>query len=136
MSRSTGEQTPKKRCNKEDERQLMAEMEREVMGCDYGITSYTRRSQAERIGQLLELRPGIRLLDVGAGSGWPGLFLARTTGCDVTLVDKPLQGLRVASERAVKERLSGECWLAAGDGSALPFRSGWFDAITHCDVLC
>lgn len=136
MSCSTGEQTPKERCDKEDERQLMLEIEREVMGCDYGITSYTSRSQAERIGQLLGLVPGTRLLDVGAGSGWPGLFLARTTGCDVTLVDKPLQGLRVASERAVAERLSGECWLVAGDGSALPFRSGSFDAITHCDVLC
>lgn len=52
-----------------DERQLKLEIEREVMGCNYGITSYTTRSQAERIGQMLGLRPDMRLLDVGAGSG-------------------------------------------------------------------
>ena len=78
----------------------------------------------------------MRLLDVGAGCGWPGLFLARGTGCDVALVDRPLRELRVASRRAVEDRLGGEHWLAVADGSALPFRSGWFDAITHCDVLC
>ena len=119
-----------------DERQLRLEIEREVMQSDYGSTSYTTRSQAEKIGQLLELGPDQRLLDVGTGSGWPGLFLARTTGCDVALVDKPLQGLREASARVAEDRLTGESWLAVGDGSALPFLSGWFDAITHCDVLC
>ena len=119
-----------------DEGQLLLEVEREVMGCDYGITSYTTRSQAERIRHLLRLAPGKKLLDVGAGSGWPGLFLARTTGCDVALVDRPLLGLQVASVRAGKDQLSGKYSLAVGDGAALPFRSGWFDAITHCDVLC
>ena len=119
-----------------DVRQLLLEIEREAMGSDYGITSYTTREEAERIGQMLGLHPGMRLLDVGAGCGWPGLFLARGTGCDVALVDRPLRELRVASRRAVEDRLGGEHWLAVADGSVLPFRSGWFDAITHCDVLC
>ena len=119
-----------------DVRQLLLEIEREAMGSDYGITSYTTREEAERIGQMLDLGPGMRLLDVGAGCGWPGLFLARGTGCDVALVDRPLQELRVASRRAVEDRLGGKHWLAVAEGSALPFRNGWFDAITHCDVLC
>ena len=42
---------------------------------------------------MLRLGPGVRYLDVGAGSGWPGLFFGRITGCDVTLVDVPLEGL-------------------------------------------
>lgn len=139
MSCSTGEQPEEERCGDEvqgDELELMLDIEREVMGSDYGVTSYTTRAEAERIGQLLGLRPGIRLLDLGAGSGWPGLFLARTTGCKVTLVDKPLSGLRAATERAGKDRLSADCSMVVGDGKALPFQRGWFHAICHSDVLC
>lgn len=114
----------------------MLEIEHEAMGSDYEVTSYTPRDQAREMGQLLGLRPGKCLLDVGAGSGWPGLYLARTTGCDVALVDLPFEGMRTASLRAVRDRLDDRCWTVVGDGRALPFRDGSFDAITHCDVLC
>lgn len=115
---------------------VMREIERTVCGCDYGGTSWTTRQEAEQIGRLLGLRPGQRLLDLGAGSGWPGLYLASMTGCDIALVDVPLSGLRIAAERAAADRLSGACWVVAADGAGLPFRSGWFDAIGHSDVLC
>ena len=36
----------------------------------------------------------VRLLDLGAGRGWPGLYLAVRTGCQVVLSDVPLEGLR------------------------------------------
>ena len=45
----------------------MRDLERSVCGCDYGSTSLTTRREAERIAQLLELRPAAKLLDVGAG---------------------------------------------------------------------
>jgi hypothetical protein len=38
----------------------------------------------------LGLGPGRRLLDVGAGYGWPGRYLARETRCTVILTDLPL----------------------------------------------
>jgi SAM-dependent methyltransferase len=115
---------------------VMREIERVVCGCDYGGTSWTTREEAEHVGQLLGLGPGKRFLDLGAGSGWPGLYLARVTGCDVALVDIPLEGLRIAARRAVAEHLSGECWIVRADGAALPFKQDWFDAIGHSDVLC
>jgi ubiquinone/menaquinone biosynthesis C-methylase UbiE len=77
-----------------------------------------------------------RLLDVGAGSGWPALFLAQTTGCDTTLIDLPLTGLRVAVERAVTDYLAERCRVVVADGAALPFKDGSFDAVSHSDVLC
>ena len=136
MSRSTSDETQSDKRAPIDERQLKLEIEWEVMVSDYGASSWMTRSQAEKIGQLLGLESGRRLLDVGAGSGWPGLFLAHTTGCDVALVDKPLEGLRVAAERATMDGLAGECCIVVGDGTALPFRTSWFDAICHSDVLC
>lgn len=115
---------------------VILELERAVCGSDYGGTSWTTRSEARRVAGLLGLGPDARLLDVGAGSGWPGLYLARTTGCDVTLVNVPLDGLRIAAERAVADELAGEGWIAAADGTALPFHSGCFDAVSHSDVSC
>ena len=58
----------------------MREVERTVLGCDYGGTSWTTSNQATQIIELLELKPGLHLLDIGAGSGWPGLYLADAGG--------------------------------------------------------
>ena len=69
-----------------------------VRGADYGGTSWTTRSQAERVVSRLELSPGLRLLQVGGGAGWPGLFLATRSGCEVLISDLPLEGLRMARE--------------------------------------
>ncbi len=116
--------------------QIMLEVERAVCGCDFGGTSWTTRSEADEIGRRLALAPGKRLLEVGAGSGWPGLYLARTTGCDLALVDVPFEALRIAAKRAVTDRLANRCWIALADGAALPFADSSFDAISHSDVLC
>jgi SAM-dependent methyltransferase len=112
------------------------DLERGVCGCDYGSTSWTTRREAEQIAQLLELRPAAKLLDVGAGSGWPGLYLAQLTGCDVVVVDLPLAALRMALERAMADNLSQRCEVVAADGAALPFKDASFDALSHSDVLC
>jgi SAM-dependent methyltransferase len=115
---------------------VLRDLECCVLGCAYGGTSWTTKAEASRIAKLLELGSGDKLLDVGAGSGWPALFLAQTTGCDVTLVDLPLTGLRVAQERAGTDGLAMQCRVVVADGSALPFAASSFDAVSHSDVLC
>ena len=116
--------------------EIMRTIERTVCGCDYGATSWTTIDEARAIGEMLALGPGRRLLDVGSGSGWPGIFMAKETGCDVAVTDLPLTGLRIAVERAASDRIAGACWAAVADGAALPFRGDWFDAVFHSDVLC
>ncbi len=114
----------------------MRDLERSVYGCDYGGNGGTTRPEAERIAQLLELQPGATLLDVGAGSGWPGLYLAQLTGCNVVMVDLPLAALSIARERAAADNLSERCEAIVADGAALPFRDASFDALNHSEVLC
>src|SRR6266481_708078 len=115
---------------------VMLSIERHVCGCDYGATSWTTRVQALQIAELLALRPGLRLLEVGAGSGWPGLYLAKISGCDIALVDLPTSGLRIAAERAAKDCAAGACWIAVAHAAMLPFSDGSFDAVSHSDLLC
>ena len=88
------------------------------------------------MARLLGLHPGGRLLDVGAGDGWPGLYFAKETGCEAVLMDLPLSGLRTATQRAAQDRISDRCRVAVADGSRIPFRDGSFDAVSHIDVLC
>ena len=88
MARSPEEQAQTERFSESylcSQTPTMRAVERSVCGCDYGGSSWTTREETERLSALLELRPGRRLLDVGAGSGWPGLYMAGTSGCDIVL---------------------------------------------------
>ena len=114
----------------------MRHLERTVLGCDYGATSWTTRHEAVRIAELLQLDASKRLLDVGAGAGWPGLYVAQLTGCEVALTDLPLVGLEIARERAARDGLIQRCTVLVADGAALPFADASFDAVSHSDVLC
>jgi len=115
---------------------VMQTIERSVCGCDYGGTSWTTREEAETMARLLAVRRGKRMLEVGAGAGWPALYIATLTGCSVILTDLPIEGLRVASDRAAKDRIDDRCVVVQADGVALPVKDAAFDAISHSDVLC
>jgi SAM-dependent methyltransferase len=130
MTRSPEEQAQRQRFEEfyvTAQSPVMLSIERSVCGCGYGGNSWTTQPEARAIAALLELRPGMRLLDVGAGSGWPGLYMAEASGCDVVLVDLPLAGLRIGAERAETDRLPGACWAAVADAADLPFADGSFD---------
>ena len=115
---------------------VMLAIERQVCGCDYGGNSWTTRDDVQKFEKILELQPGLRFLDLGAGSGWPGLYLAKRSGCDLTLVDLPLTGLQIAAERAFNDQLTGACCIVCANATNLPFNDGCFDALSHSDLLC
>jgi SAM-dependent methyltransferase len=120
----------------EDRTEVVVEVERSVIGGDWGANGYTTMAQADMLGDTLGLAPGTRLLDLGAGRGWPGLYLAVRSGCDVVLSDVPFEGLRLALARAAGERADGRVAAVVSSARALPFRAGTFDAVVHTDVLC
>jgi cyclopropane fatty-acyl-phospholipid synthase-like methyltransferase len=111
-------------------------IERRVIGGDWGASGYTTMAQADTLARALGLSATDRLLDIGTGRGWPGLYLAATSGCQVVLTDLPLQGLRVAADRAAAEGLGARAAMVVAAASGLPFRAGSFDAVVHTDVLC
>lgn len=115
---------------------VMRDVERAVLGCDYGGTSWTTTAQAKQIVAMLGLQPGRHVLDIGAGSGWPGLYLADASSCDVTLLDLPINALRQARERARSDGIENRVNAIAASGSALPFTTDSFALISHSDVLC
>lgn len=115
--------------------EILLEIESEIIGGRWGANGYTTVDQADLLGRLLQLAPGELLLDIGSGQGWPGLYLAQTTGCDVVLTDLPIEGLTIASERSRTDAISS-LGAVVSSGRRLPFADGVFDAICHTDVLC
>jgi 2-polyprenyl-3-methyl-5-hydroxy-6-metoxy-1,4-benzoquinol methylase len=111
-------------------------LERLVIGSDFGANGYTTVAQADRLGECLNLARGKHLLDVGSGRGWPGLYLSKTTGCTVVLTDLPDEAMRSAAHRARSEGLSGRAHMVVSSARRLPFGIASYDAIVHTDVLC
>jgi ubiquinone/menaquinone biosynthesis C-methylase UbiE len=116
--------------------EVTREIETAVIGAAWGANGYTTVSQADVLARALALGDGARLLDIGAGRGWPGLYLAATTRCDVTLADLPPEGLSSAMARARSEQLGPRARAVVASARRLPFGRGSFDAIVHTDVLC
>jgi len=115
---------------------VAAEIERRVIGAAWGANGYTTVEQADQLGRRLDLGPGRTLLDVGTGRGWPGLYLAAKTGCNLVGTDMPLDALTAAAHRAREESIDERVALTAAAGVNQPFRPESFDAIVHTDVLC
>jgi 2-polyprenyl-3-methyl-5-hydroxy-6-metoxy-1,4-benzoquinol methylase len=115
---------------------LAGQIEQRVIGGDWGANGFTTMAQADTLARELDLSAGDRLLDLGTGRGWPGLYLAARTGSAVVLTDLPLEGLRLAANRATSEGLAARTGVVAAAASGLPFRAGSFDVVIHTDVLC
>ena len=110
-------------------------VEQEAIGAVVGANGYTTVTQAEHLLEVLNLQSGTRLLDIGAGRGWPGLYLAERSGCRAVVTDIPRPAIAAANSRAEDLGLTGRCHLALAAGAALPFRDASFDAVVHTDAL-
>ena len=77
------------------------------------------------------LRRGLRVLDLGSGTGYPALLDAQTVGPNgsVTGIDLAEQMLEVARRKASSLGLSNVTFRT-GDVTMLPFDANFFDAVT------
>lgn len=118
-----------------DRADVHAQVEQAVLGSAFGANGYTTRAEADRLAELLHLNDVSRLLDLGSGRGWPGLYLAERSGCRVVLADLPEEGLRTALART-SDQSGVRASAVVAAGASLPIRQRSFDAVVHTDVTC
>lgn len=101
-------------------------------GFDRHVTPYTL-DIGERIVSRLDLRPGLRLLDVGAGSGAVSIPAARA-GADVLAIDI---APTMVEHLAVRAEAEGLTTLRAevGDGTSLEVDSDSFDVAVSLNAV-
>lgn len=116
--------------------EVLKQIESHTCGCCYGGNSWTTKKQADVMAQKLELSPRSSLIDIGAGAGWPGLYLSSMSGCSLALVDLPETGLKLAADRSIQDRISERVKTLVADAAELPFEDQSFDAVSHSDLLC
>ena len=83
----------------------------------------------ERLGNLLDLRPGSRVLDVASGTGASAVRLAGKFGCEVVGLDYSAELVGQARLRARDAGLEHLVRFEVGDSESLPFVDGFFDAL-------
>lgn len=89
-----------------------------------------------RIGELLDLRPSDRVLDVASGPGSSAIFLAQEFGCTVTGVDYGPEAVAQANEAARTAGVAGRVHFEQGDAEQLSFPDGSFDAVICECAFC
>jgi arsenite methyltransferase len=89
-----------------------------------------------RLADRLALAPDKRVLDVAAGRGASALMLAREFAATVDGVDLSAANMALATGAARAAGMAGRATFCVGDGAALPFPDGQFDAVVCECALC
>src|SRR5258708_12795789 len=81
----------------------------------------------QELAKGMELRAGLRLLDVGSGLGGPARYFAAKHGCRVTGIDLTEEFVRVAGSLTRRTKLDGLVEFRQGSALELPFERHTFD---------
>jgi SAM-dependent methyltransferase len=106
--------------------QLKSGMKAAWMAGDFGQIAKVVAGEAENFVARLDLKPGVRLLDVACGTGNSAIPAARA-GAKVTGVDIATNLLEQARARAAAEQL--EIRFEEGDAEELPYPDRSFDVV-------
>jgi arsenite methyltransferase len=90
----------------------------------------------ERLGDLLELAPGRRVLDVAAGKGTSAIHLARRFGCAVVGIDYGGANVRAATQAAETADVAHLARFEGGDAERLSAADVSFDAVICECAFC
>ena len=87
--------------------------------------------------QMLNIKPGDRVLDVGCGTGRHACEIFRTLGADVAGIDLNMEDLRKAALTLYLMDGAGDgSWIISkADATKLPFRDSFFDVVICSEVL-
>jgi SAM-dependent methyltransferase len=95
----------------------------------WGVTKHMGgRKATDELAALARIASGVRVLEIGCGTGVSTCYLAQRYGCRIVAVDISADMVRWASQRVAKASLQGQIVLKVADAHDLPFEDDQFDA--------
>jgi len=115
---------------------VFARVRREAFGEDIGQNSWLTADECRTFCAWLQLEATSQVLEVCCGAGGPALFIARTTGAQVTGVDINAHGIAAGNAMAHAQQLETRVHFEQADASGpLPFAEASFDALLCIDAI-
>jgi ubiquinone/menaquinone biosynthesis C-methylase UbiE len=90
----------------------------------------------QQLGELLDLSPGLRVLDVASGKGESAIFLARHFGCEVVGIDFGSENVKESGARGAAARVGQLAQFRQGDAEKIDFQNAEFDAVICECAFC
>lgn len=91
--------------------------------------------EAQRLRELLQIRPGEALADLACGAGGPGLWMARESGASLIGIDPSAAGLAAARQRARDAGLAGRARFQHGTFEHTNLADGAAGAVMSIDAF-
>lgn len=88
------------------------------------------------LGELLRLRPGMKVADIGCGVAGPLVTIANSTGASITGINFNAIQIRRGKERVEQANLGDTCDLLYADFMDVPLEDATFDAIYSIEAIC
>ena len=104
-------------------------------GNDLGQQSFATLRYFDEMVDRLGMAPGVRVLDIGSGSGGPAVYMASRSGCHMTGVEVNEVGVEVAQRIAATSDLGDRIAFVQADGMAMPFGDASFDIAISMNVM-
>ena len=89
-----------------------------------------------RLGTLLDLRPGLRVLDMASGKGESAIFLAKEFHCEVVGIEFSPRNVEEASARAAEAGVSHLVTFIEGDAEQTGLADASFDRVLCECAFC
>jgi ubiquinone/menaquinone biosynthesis C-methylase UbiE len=93
-----------------------------------------RLKVCRKAADLVQLREGLHLLEVGCANGSTSIFFAENYGCFVTGIDISYEMIKEANIRQKPGNIENRCNFIKADASQLPFINREFDII-YCEAV-
>jgi SAM-dependent methyltransferase len=101
----------------------------------YAHIGFLTVPEAQRMRELLQIRPGDVLADLGCGAGGPGLWMAAQSGASLIGVDPCPAGLAAARARAREAGLAGRARFDLGTFEQTSLPDGTASAVMSVEAL-
>lgn len=102
---------------------------------DIGQQSFCTLPYFDEMVHRVRITAGMRVLDVGSGTGGPALYIAGRAGCRIDGVEINEVGVEVARGLAAGAGVGDRLSFHRGDAMSMPFPDGTFDAAISFNVM-